>query len=147
MISTGYLPSIITCSFLNKEVTVSKDSSTACPDLSSHMCWVKARSPFWPPLSLSPCDDVSGFAAHRGGLSLCWSHASHAAGNCYQLFPGNNPLRRSCLITSFSSTIPISCKICLQRIQQLLLLQCYLRSSKQMQFVCELGSKHNPDSI
>jgi len=100
-----------------------------------------------PPLILSPRGDVSGFGARQGGLSLYRPCASHAAGNCYQLFPGNNPLRRSCFITSFSSTIPISCKICLQHIQQLLLLQRYLCSSKQMQLVCELGSKRNPDSI
>lgn len=49
------------------------------------------------PLSLSPHGDVSGFAARRGGLSLCWSHVSHAAGNYYQLFPRNNLLCRSCL--------------------------------------------------
>lgn len=104
------VPPIHSSPLVNKEVTVWKDSSTACPDLSSHLCRVKVLSPFWPPLGLSPRGDASGFAARRGGLSLCWPHASHAAGHCYQQLPRNNPLRRSCLITSLSSMIPIPCK-------------------------------------
>lgn len=138
---------IITCSFINKEVTVLKVSSIACPDLSSHMCWVKARSPFCSPLGLSPHGDVSGLATCQGNISLFWPYVSHAAGNCHQLFPRNNPLHRSCLITGLSSMIPASCKIYLQDIQQLLLLPCYLHSSKQMQLLCDLGSKCNPESI
>lgn len=84
------------------------------------------------PLSVCPLMEMSQILEHVNMASLFddpMCHIQLAKVICSS--PRNNSLRRSCLITSFSSMTPVSCKICLQHIQQLLA-QCYLCSSKAM---------------